>query len=534
MLHLDAAAETATRATGLPDSASDYTCLFRVRFNSLPGSGDYFTPFVLRNTLYTKFIGIFTDFERNAIVLQVGDGTTTVETPHRFLHLDHWSAVAYVRSGNEHRLYVNGYFVGSCTLDMSAVVFDELLVGDDGFGTPDFDMVGFREFESALVSTVNPAQRAFALISEWNTSAAVLPLPLSDCSLLTDENDATANGNDFLLTGATIDMTAPTTWPLVTDWAEVTAAQCGRLLFFPNDRHTIMYFTVGVVGAVALIYRFISQNTTTIGGVSTLNSYSFAIDCYYKSTNWVLLGTVTDPWPNPTVGIPRGETEFYPPGSFEIHRFAMSMRSSTVDISTLTSYEADGEVHVYLDDVEQITGTTLTIRTPEPSFGVGFGFDTSSVLDRITLQRFLQTPNTDSEGLPLDPDIDDEHNYITYDDFGTSITTINPWVEFSAVESHGVISVINSPVYPFYKADVGGNAGAGLSSIDLTYFQAGNIHTTDRRPNSGLFLFKQPMMFSVEGTIVLPPNPAVEVSREVSRQWRLLRFDMKPRKEETA
>lgn len=185
-----------TRTTNLTPANTSFTKLAWVKFTSLPGTGLYFTPFTLHDAGYAAWAGIFCDNETTLIRASASDGVSDGFTSSYDPGLNQWVHVGYVKSGNTHRLYINGVLFSSFTLNINAVTFTNLVSGDDGFSGGTFEIAMFREW-TAVLSTPD-------VVREMNSAVPVRTANLlTDTPLATDVLDDSGNGNDWTNSGAT-------------------------------------------------------------------------------------------------------------------------------------------------------------------------------------------------------------------------------------------------------------------------------------------------------------------------------------------
>lgn len=191
-----------SKTTGLVGANSDYTSTFWMRNKSTPGATDYKSPLVFKNAGYTAFAAIYSDTNANTYRVFVDNGAgSSGSTAAITLLQDQWYPMAYVRSGNDHKFYAEGVLIGTVTVNITAVTFAEELIGFDGFSINNFDIFGFKEFNSALTLAQT--------IAELNSFAPILT-SYANTTLNSDALDTSGNGRNWTNTGVTFPLVNPT------------------------------------------------------------------------------------------------------------------------------------------------------------------------------------------------------------------------------------------------------------------------------------------------------------------------------------
>lgn len=200
MLRIDTpASEYLERTAGIVPASSDYTVIFFYRPNVTPTSTNYLTQYYCGDDPaidYLEYVGIFTDdTDSDKLKLYVSDGVTTEISIGSAFDLQQFRCVAYVRSGNDHKFYVNGSLIDTLTLDISACNFTNFLLGSDKFGAAsNHDFFQCREWSRAL--TIDEIQE------EFRSAIPVDDTDLeTDYPLLSDGNDDSGNGYDLTENG---------------------------------------------------------------------------------------------------------------------------------------------------------------------------------------------------------------------------------------------------------------------------------------------------------------------------------------------
>lgn len=175
---------------------SSSTQLCWARFTALPGvAPDYITLFIRANAGYTAWAGIF-PYESAGqlfVELNASDGIS-VGTVDDDVPLNEWHYIGYVKSGNTHRLYIDGVLIGQFTLNINAVTFTDMFAGYDGFSQPGLEIAYFREWNAVLSSP--------EVVLEMNSAVPIRTANLiTDTPLASDLLDDSGNGNNWSAVG---------------------------------------------------------------------------------------------------------------------------------------------------------------------------------------------------------------------------------------------------------------------------------------------------------------------------------------------
>ena len=191
----NATGEALQATADLVDSSTDYACTFWARVKSAP-TGSHFVSLLEIVQMGIDGLGIYTlPTDSNKFYLYVGNGVSSDDTL-RYTFSTNLLPFAYSRSGNNHSFYCDGQFIGTVTLDITALTFDALNLGEPGLAVaPEVDMFDFREWNNSL--TFNQIK------AEWRSSAPVKTIDLwRDCALLADPDDQSGNGFDLAPAGS--------------------------------------------------------------------------------------------------------------------------------------------------------------------------------------------------------------------------------------------------------------------------------------------------------------------------------------------
>lgn len=295
-----------SKTTGLIAANSDYTGLFWFRNKSTPAGGQYKAPLVFKNAGYTAYAAIYSNTAANTYRVFVDNGAGSASSTASITLLqDQWYPMAYVRSGNSHIFHCEGVVIGSATVNITAVTFAEELIGFDGSSINNFDIFGFREFNSALTLAQTTA--------ELNSFSPVLT-SYANTPLGSDALDTSGNGRNWTNTGVTFPYTSPIQVSLVNTSApaafELPEIPTGPASLLSGVQ--IVVDSSGVVNTVwfktkspnrdrVIDYMFYGR----IGG----GAYSVTNDAFYNSSNLsqLIVNTFTD-HPNQ---LPIGNGSFY-------------------------------------------------------------------------------------------------------------------------------------------------------------------------------------------------------------------------------
>lgn len=179
----------------LVQGSSDYACCFWYQPLGQATSPDYLTAFALTDAGYTAWAGVFSDatVSDGGHEINADNGGGTSNTTNQIITAGQIAHIGYRRFGTTHQFMVNGFIVGTCTEDMSAVTFAELLLGNDRFSVLPAASL-FWDFKEWTVSqSVGRIRREAALYG----SVESLTFLNRFCPLLSDLLDDSGNGFDL-------------------------------------------------------------------------------------------------------------------------------------------------------------------------------------------------------------------------------------------------------------------------------------------------------------------------------------------------
>lgn len=188
------------RTANLVAASSDYCCCFWYQSSFLSTTPTYITQVAHLNAGYTAWAGIFGNASVSAGETQISasDGGSTVGSPNTTIAVDTPAFLAYRRFGTTHQLMRNGFIVGTATLDISAVTFVDMVLGNDGFGVIDAPILfwDFKEWaNSKSVSAMRTEMASYGFVGSLTTGLRAFT------PLLNDLLDDSGNGNDWLGSG---------------------------------------------------------------------------------------------------------------------------------------------------------------------------------------------------------------------------------------------------------------------------------------------------------------------------------------------
>ena len=164
-LQLTTSTQKVIRTTALAPASGDYTAVFWAKLTAVPTG--YVNLLTFINVGYTAWQGIFTaGGGASTIVLDMDNGGAGATTTAVQIFDGKWHAIAWTRSGTTNALYVDGLLINSQVLNMAAVTWSQMIIGDDGSSENNFELFALREYTSALTLT--------QLIAEWNSVTPVL------------------------------------------------------------------------------------------------------------------------------------------------------------------------------------------------------------------------------------------------------------------------------------------------------------------------------------------------------------------------
>lgn len=194
----DATADIGT-TTNLVQGNSDRCVCFWCQVDPVVTGADYVTPWEIDNGA-GAYEGVFGfdsgggSQDRYAINADNGGGASI--SPDLNILVANSFHVGYRKFGTTLQLLINGFIVGTCTEDMSLVVYTAMRIGNDGFSTvaPGVRIWDFKEWSnSKSVGTVRTEMATYGAVASPSGLQRFCPL-VND--LLDD------SGNGFDLTGA--------------------------------------------------------------------------------------------------------------------------------------------------------------------------------------------------------------------------------------------------------------------------------------------------------------------------------------------
>lgn len=204
--------EGAVRTSGVVTATSDYSCVFWYKPRAATGAGTDRLLFQQTDSLGTptRWIKILSVAPSPLdIFIQVENGSGPSSSSVKTITIDKPAAIGYVRSGNDHRFYVDGVLIATLTVDITATGLDEQSIATDTSATSlaDSEIQGFKEWDTALTLA--------ELILEWNLLAATKTANLwAETPLTSDLLDISGNGRDWVTSGTTSFVTSATQVPL--------------------------------------------------------------------------------------------------------------------------------------------------------------------------------------------------------------------------------------------------------------------------------------------------------------------------------
>lgn len=200
--------EGAFRNSGIAPANGDYTCVFWYKPRD-PGAATGRVLFITLDGVatYSDYIAIFAVTPSiDSIYLEIALSGITDQTTPIAITRDKPVPIAYVRSGNNHSLYVEGALVQTVVEDVTGATFGETYIGTDTFSTGANDIQGFKEWNTALTLA--------ELIVEWNLLAVTKTANLwSEIPLTSDLNDISGNARHLSAIGSPTFVTSATQVP---------------------------------------------------------------------------------------------------------------------------------------------------------------------------------------------------------------------------------------------------------------------------------------------------------------------------------
>lgn len=285
--------EGASRNSGIAASNADYTTLFW--YKPRTGSSGGRVLFLLVNGVatYTQWIAIYAlSGAPNSIFLDIGDGGVSVAQSSAFaITVDKPVPIAYVRSGNDHRLYIEGLLVATITHDVSAFSLTELTISNDTGPTRANEMQGFKEWDTALTLA--------ELIVEWNLLAATKTSNLwSEIPLSSDLNDISGNARHLSAIGAPTFVTSATQVPLTnTSGAASVDITLGEEYIQVNNN--------GSGASVGLGYKYTGAAGELVFGIWGVGDPDYLpVFNVYEDSAWTIIYNSISNYPRRPIEIP--------------------------------------------------------------------------------------------------------------------------------------------------------------------------------------------------------------------------------------
>jgi len=179
----------------LVQGSSDYCCCFWYQPLGQSTAPDYLAPLALINAGYTAWTGVFTDptVSTGAHIINTSNGVSEVSTMGSLITTNQIAHIGYRRFGTTHQFLHNGYIVGTATLNIAAVTFVNMLLGNDGSGVVPFGLRfwDFKEWTtSKSVGTIRTEMATYGAVADSLNLRRFTPLA-------TDLLDDSGNGNDW-------------------------------------------------------------------------------------------------------------------------------------------------------------------------------------------------------------------------------------------------------------------------------------------------------------------------------------------------
>lgn len=197
MIRFDAAGERIGRTTNVVAANSDYSCLFWAKPLTTPGIAEYQNLFLQVNGLgtYTRWVNIFHG-QLGFVGLSIQNGSGEVLSTSVAIPQDKPTAIGYIRSGNNHSIYIDGALLDTIVVDITALTLNEQYMGDDGAQTVyGVDIQGFKEWNTAITLA--------ELIADSNSAPNIKTANLvASTPLLSNVNDNSGNGNNWTSAGS--------------------------------------------------------------------------------------------------------------------------------------------------------------------------------------------------------------------------------------------------------------------------------------------------------------------------------------------
>lgn len=265
--------EALHRNTAIVAANADYTAM--VWWRRTAAQANYRTIISLVSAGGSEYAGIYSLGFGSAIELDVTDGVSFPVSGGPVSTTNNWQHYTYKRSGGGtvHSWYINGYLIGSVTLDISGVTLTDLFLGDDTGGSPtNHEAAYFREWSAAL-SDAN-------ILAEVQATAAVRTANLlTDTPLTADLLDDSGNGTHWSVVGTVGFVADPViaTVPLNTVAQRATALVPGTTqtqdVYHEGVTYTVWYKHANATALDQMIAVGIWGN---LGGTSGSNYWPFA------------------------------------------------------------------------------------------------------------------------------------------------------------------------------------------------------------------------------------------------------------------
>lgn len=217
----NATGERLSRTTNLVAANVDTTILGWARITAAPVVGQYRTIFTHKNAGYTAWAGLFTRANgSNNFSFELDNGGGGVFEQSKTFTVNQWFNFAYVRTGNNHRFYLNGVLINTLVIDITAVTWLDFNLGDDTFSNSDVEIGYIREYNNRVMTLteINAELSSTTIVSNTNIRASY--------PLQANANDDSGGGNNLTTTGA---VTFATPMPL-TNITFNTALDIGSVL----------------------------------------------------------------------------------------------------------------------------------------------------------------------------------------------------------------------------------------------------------------------------------------------------------------
>ncbi len=211
------------RTTGLVPASGDHSMNLVVFIPELPGTGLFATFWYYGEStgVYTNYVWIGQN-DAGEVILEVDAlGTVNAPDPGFGYHL-----ISYTRSGNTHKMYIDGHLKATITADITAYVPVEEYIGTDTGSWVTARYKDFREWDSALTSD--------QLIIEAGLTTPVIT-PWCSTPLNGDLLDISGNNRDWAFFGGSSTYLIDGNMKQVMQGSSSTALQTNHITYLALD-----------------------------------------------------------------------------------------------------------------------------------------------------------------------------------------------------------------------------------------------------------------------------------------------------------